>query len=323
MSVYEAVRVCKEKSGKIYNLINVKTILRHICCLGLSFLFSLSGFNQSFSPFGVAFASCVSKSYTATAALGASIGYFIALESVDALRYTASVLALAVIITALKTFKGLNASIYTPVLATFACILVTGLAVVFSNGFSFFSFVVCFCEATVGGGCAYVFYKSRIYLSVSGCLKSVTSKEITAVVISCAILLLSFKYAVVFGVSLAHIIAVFLVLICGYYGKEAGGAIVGICCGITMCYGTNDLFLLSFYSLGGLLCGAVAAYGKLACMGAFAVAGFLIGIVGGFTGDVAPLAIEISFSALMFLGISRKFNYQLESFFFPPVSSSI
>ncbi len=323
MSVYEAVRVCKEKSGKIYNTINVRAILRHICCFGLSVLFSLSGFNESFSPFGVAFTSCVSKTYTATAALGASIGYFIAMESVDALRYTASVLALAVIMTALKTFKTLRGSIYTPVLATFVCIFVTGIAVVFSNGFSSFSFVVCFCESAVGGACAYVFYKSRVYLSVSGCLKSVTSKEITAVVITCAILLLSFKYAVVFGVSLAHIIAVFLVLICGRYGKEAGGAIVGICCGITMCYGTNDLFLLSFYSLGGLLCGAVASYGKLACVSAFFVAGALIAVIGGFQGEWLPLAVELVFSALMFMGVSYKFNYQLESFFFPPVSSSI
>ncbi len=323
MSVYEAVRVCKEKSGKIYNSTNISAILRHICCFGLSVLFSLSGFNQSFSPFGVAFASCVSKAYTATAALGAALGYFIALESVDALRYTASVLALAVIITALKTFKSLRGSIYTPVLATFACIFVTGLAVVFSNGFNLFSFIVCFCEAAVGGGCAYVFYKSRIYLSVSGCIRSVTSKEITAVVISCAILLLSFKYAVVFGVSLAHIVAVFLIFICGYYGKEAGGAIVGICCGITMCYGTNDLFLLSFYALGGLLCGAVSLYGKIACIAAFSLAGALIGVIAGFTGELMPLLVEITLSALLFLGVSYKFNFQLESFFFPPVSSSI
>lgn len=323
MSVYEAVRVCKEKSGNLYQKINITTALRHICCFGLSVLFSLSGFNESFSPFGVAFVGCVSARYTLTSAVGSAIGYFVALDSVSALRYTSSVLALAVIITALKAFKEIRKNVLTPVVVSFVCIFVTGMAVVFSNGFTLFSFLICFCEAAVGGACAFVFSKSRVYLTVTGCLKAITSKEITAVVISGAILLLSFRYAVVFGVSLAHIIAIFLILMCAYYGKEAGGAIVGICCGVTMSYGTNDLFLLSFYSFGGLLCGAVSGFGRIACVTAFSLAGILIGVISGEWGQWVPVAVEVVVASIAFGAVSLRFNYELKDFFYPPVSAPI
>ena len=120
-------------------------------------LFSLAGFNESFSPFGVAFVGCVSKRFTITATAGAVIGYFVALDSVSALRYTASVLALAVVMTALKSFKGLREHVLTPSVVSFTCIFVTGLAVVVSKDFSVFNLLITFCESALGGAAAFVF----------------------------------------------------------------------------------------------------------------------------------------------------------------------
>lgn len=323
MSVYEAVRVCKEKSGILYDKVNITTALRHICCLGLGILFSLSGFNESFSPFGVAFASCVSQKFTVTATLGASIGYFVALDSVSALRYTASVLALAVIITALKAFNGLRNHPVAPVAVTVVCVFVTGLAVVFSEGVTAFNLVVAFCEAAVGGAAAYVFSKSKAYLTVRGGLSAVTSKEITAIIISGSLLLLAFKYVNVFGISFAHIIATFLILLCAFYGREAGGSVVGICCGLTMSFGANNLFLLSFYSLGGLLGGAFSSFGRFASLCAFVLSGVAVGVISGYFADFIPIAIETGLASLVFVFITQKFGYQLADFFTPSISSPV
>lgn len=323
MSVYEAVRVCKEKSGRIYEKINISSFLRHICCLGLGVLFSLSGFNESFSPFGVAFAACVSRKFTFTATLGACVGYFVALDSVSALRYTASVLALAVIMTALKTFNNLRNHPATPVIVTFACVFVTGIAVVFSEGVTAFNLIVAFCEASVGGATAYIFSKSKAYLTVRGGLSAVTSKEITAIIISGSFLLLAFKYVNIYGISFAHIIATFLILLCACYGREAGGAVVGICCGLTMSFGTNNLFLLSFYSLGGLLGGAFSGFGRFATLGAFALSGVAIGVISDYSADLLPLAIETGFASLLFAFITQKFSFRLSEFFTPSISSPV
>lgn len=324
MSVYEVVGVCKKSCGKVYKKISISAVLRHICCLGLGMLFSLSGFNGSFSPFGVAFVSCVSKKFTLTATIGACVGYFISLDSVNALRYTASVLALSVIMTSLGAFKKLRTHPLSPVIVTFVCLFVTGLAVVLSQGINTFNVLVCFCESAVGAGSAFVFSKSKTYLTVRGGMSVLTSKEITSIIITLSVLLLSFKYAVVFGISFAHIIAMFFILLCAFYGKEAGGAVVGICCGVTLSIGTNDLFVLSFYSLGGLLCGAFSAFGKLSSICAFALSGMAVAVVSGHTEiNFFPLIIETLLSSLVFLLVSYKFNYQLYDFFVPSVSSPV
>lgn len=323
MSVYEAVGVCKEKLGKTHNIIKIPVILKCICCLGLGVLFSLSGFNGSFSPFGVAFASCVSGQFTFIATIGACIGYFVALDSVNALRYTASVLAVCVIITSLNSFKKLRKHPASPVIVTFVCLFVTGLAVILSQGITAFNLLVAFCEATVGGLASFVFGKSKTYLTIRGGLSALTSKEITAIIITISLLLLSFKYAKIGEVSLAHIIAFFLVLLCAFYGKEAGGAVVGICCGLTMSIGSDNLFLVSCYSLGGLLCGAVSAYGRIVCLCSFAVAGLALGIISNYPVNYIALIIEFAVSSIIFMLVTQRFNYQLYSFFVPSVSTPI
>lgn len=323
MSVYEAVMVCKEKSGKLYEKVNITSVLRHICCFGLGVLFSLAGFNESFSPFGVAFVGCVSKRFTITATAGSVIGYFVALDSVSALRYTASVLALAVVMTALKSFKGLREHMLTPSVVSFTCVFVTGLAVVVSKEFSVFNLLITFCESALGGAAAFVFYKSRVYLTMRGGIRTVTSKEITGIVITGAILLLAFKYVTVFEVSFAHIIATFLILLCATYAKESGGSIVGICCGVTMSLGSNNLFVLSFYSLGGLLSGAFSGFGRLASLASFVLSGVAIAVISGYSDNLIPLVVETAVASVIFLVVSHKFNYELRDFFTPSITAPI
>ncbi len=323
MSVYEAVRVCREKSNKIQSKVNLTTVLRHICCLGLGVLFSMAGVNESFSPFGVAFASCVSKRFTLTATLGACAGYFVALDSVNALRYTASVLALAVVMTSLSAFKNLRSHTASPVVVTGVCLFVTGIAVVLSQGITAFNLLVAFCEAVVGGAIAFVFLKSKTHLTVRGGLSAMTSKEITAIVISASLLLLAFKYVNISGVSFAHIIAVFLILLCAFFGREAGGAVVGICCGLTMSFGTDNLFLLSFYSLGGLLCGAFAEFGRIISLCAFALSGVAVAVISDYSGNAIPLVIETAIASMLFVFVTQKFGYELSCFFTPSVASPV
>ncbi len=323
MSVYEAVRVCKEKGIKVYEKVNVTTILKHICCLGLGVLYSLAGFNESFSPFGVAFASCVSDKFTLTATLGACIGYFVALDSVNALRYTADVLALAVIMTALKAFNNLRNHPFSSVVVTFVCVFVTGMATAFSEGFALYNFIIAICEASVGAAASYTLSKSKTYLTVRGGLGAVTSKEITAIIISGSLLLMAFKYVNIFEISFAHIIAVFVILICSFYGKEAGGAVVGICSGLSTGLENGNLFVLSFYSLGGLLSGAFSGFGRFASLASFAVSGIVVAVISGYSDGLIAITIETGIAALIFIFITQKFNFQLSGFFSPSVSSPV
>lgn len=323
MSVTEAVRVYRgkiqEKSGKEYR----KILLEHTVCFVLGLLCSFSGFSKDFSPFGVAVAASVQKKCTITAGLGAVLGYFITLDSVTALRYTASILALCVVMSAMKPFKQLRDNPFMPVAVVFICLLVTGLAIAFSQDVKLSAFLLCFAESAIGSAASYVFSKSGGVLSLKGGLSMLTSKEATAVVISVTLLLLSLRDFSILGVYPVHIVAQILILICAYYCREAGGAIVGICGGLTMSIGSENVFLLAFYALGGLLSGVFSTFGRIASFLAFLFSGVAVTIIAFSKADMLPIVIETFVSGIIFIILTAKFNNSLERVFLPSVTSPV
>ncbi len=301
----------------------LKILAKHLCCACTGLLFSLSGLNGDFSPFGVAFAASAPEKYTLSAALGATAGYFISLDSLSALRYTSAILALCVILGALKVFKQIRASVYTPVVVTFLCVSVTGFALVLSGDVNLSSIVLTVSESIIGGGCAFLFARSSEILTLKGGLKMLTSKKATSLVISISLLLLSLRNLNVSGVYPVHIITVVIILICGFYAKEAGGAIVGICTGIALGLSTSDVTVITFYSLGGLLAGAFSGLGRIASFMAFALSGFAVLTLSGTFENIIPLAIETAVAGVAFIILTKKFNKQLESVFLPSVVSPV
>ncbi len=322
MGVLQRYVGVSENEGIISKKI-LRIVIEHLVFLVGGLLFSLSGFSSSFSPFGVAFSASVPEKYTLSAALGATAGYFIALDSVSALRYTSSILALSVILGALKVFKQIRASIYTPVVVTLLCILVTGLALVLSGDITVSEIIVALSESIIGGGCAYLFARSVEILGVKGGLKMLSSKKATSLVISLSLLLLSLRSVNIAGVYPVHIITVVVILVCGFYAKEAGGAIVGICTGVALGLSTADVTIITFYSLGGLLAGAFSTLGRVASFMAFLLSGFAVLALSGGFDNAVPLAIETAASVAIFMVLSLKFNRQLEAIFLPSVVSPV
>ncbi|MBE6747715.1 MAG: hypothetical protein E7557_00610 [Ruminococcaceae bacterium] len=320
MSVTETINYVKEK--KKINL-NKREILITFFNFILGLVFSFSGFSTTFSPFGVAFASSGGKRYMTISALGASLGYILSGDSISSLRYIASILALIVIFGALKPFKELRESIATPVISTFICLFVTGLAVVLAEKFSFLSFLICFSESLFGACATFLFTESRTVLTLKGSIFSLTSKEAISLVICFSLMLLSLRNISVFNVYPAHIIATVIILICGKYSKEAGGTIVGVCTGITMSLRTGNIFLLAFYSLGGLIAGVVSTFGKIASFIAFSLSGVLVSIIAYEKFDDYGIIIETIIAGLIFIFLPRRINNRLEEILSPRVNSPI
>lgn len=323
MNVKNAVRVYSGRWQKEKNETLRKTVVRHTVSFALGALFSFSGFSKEFSPFGAAFCGSVSKDLTLTASLGAIVGWFIALDSVSALRYTSAVFSLCVIMTALKPYKAVRNNSITPSVVVFVCLFVTGLAIVFADDVSLMSVMLCFAESTVGSVTSFLLMKSFSVLNTKGGLTSLTSKEATAIFISVMILLLSLRSINIFGVYPVHIIISLLILICGYYTKEAGGAIVGVCGGITMGLSGADMFLLSFYAFGGLLSGVFSGFGRIASVIAFVFAGLAVGALSYDNFESYNVIIETLIAALIFIVISYKFDEKIRSVLRPSVTSPI
>ncbi len=296
---------------------------KHLGFGAVGLLFSLSGFNGEFSPFGIAFAASVPQRFNLSASLGAAVGYFISLDSLNALRYTSTILALCVILGALKVFKQIRSSPYTPVIVTALCILVTGLALLFSGEINAYSIVLTLSESVIGGTSAYLFARSCEILSVKEGLRMLTSKKATSLVISLSLLLLSLRNVSLGGVYPVHIITVVIILICGFYAKESGGAIVGVCTGVALGLSTRDITLITYYSLGGLLSGAFSTLGRIGSLLAFSLSGLAVITLSGDFKNALPLAVETVASGAVFIFLTLKFNKQLESVFLPSVVSPV
>lgn len=323
MSVKVAERVQKSrwKKTKVAQIRNVA--VRHCLTFILGALFSFAGFNGEFSPFGVSFAASVPKELTVTAALGATVGWFFSLDSVSALRYTSAVLALCVIMSALKPFKRIRDNEITPLICVFVCIFVTGLAIVFAEDVTAVSVLLCFSEGAIGSATAYLLFKSRNVLSLKGGLTMLTSKEATSLVISVMLLLLSLRRIEIFSIHPVNIMTIVLILICGFYCKESGGAIVGVCGGLTTALGSSDISLLGFYAFGGLTAGVFSSYGRVASFLAYMFTGFAVTAVSYDEFDIWPMLIETVFAGILFFVLTIKFDERLRIVLKPTVSSPI
>ena len=323
MSVKVRERVQKSRWEKTKRTHAKAFIIRHSVTFALGFLFSLAGFNNEFSPFGAAFAASVPKDLTVTASLGATLGWFFTLDSVSALRYTSAVLALCVIMSALKPFRQIRDNAVTPLISVFICLFVTGLAIVFAEDVTPLSVLLCFSEGAIGAATAYLLFKSRGVLSLKGGLSMLTSKEATAVIISVMLLLLSLRKVSFFSVHPVNIIIISLILICSFYCKEAGGAVVGICGGLTTALGSSDIFLLSFYAFGGLLSGVFSVYGRIAGFLAFAFSGIAVTVVSYDEPVIVPMLVETSVAGILFFFLTIRFDEKIRGVLKPNVSSPI
>lgn len=321
MSVAQAVKINSEKLKKNKKLFSI--FKKQASVFILSLLFGYSELTSGFAPLGTAFAASSRGSEMPAAFLGAVIGYVLKNDSLISLRYFASLMALGVIFGALKPFKALAKSAVMPVISAFLCLLVTGLAIAFSNEISIISVLAVFCEALLGGAAAYLFLKVRAVLTLKGGLFSLSSKEAVAVAAAGALLLSAVKDIALFGVYPAHICAVIAILLCAFYSREAGGATVGVATGAVLSLGGGELLYLSAFSFGGLMSGVASTYGKIPTFLAFSLSTASIAV---FTrGEVPSIALiaEIAFAGAVFLFMPKKATRKIEELLMPAVASPV
>ena len=321
MSTNNAVAVLKTRKNNKSLIQN--SILQHIINFVLGIMFSVAGFNTDFSPFGAAFVASVGKNYTVTAALGAALGWFLSVESVDAFRYTAVSLAICVIMGALKPFKQIREHTATPSVCVFVCLMVTGLASEFAEGITLVGALLAFSEAVLGGASSFLFLRCRGIIHIKGGLSMLTSKDATAVTVCSMLLLLALKNISVFNIFPAHIIASLLILVCAYYGRESGGAIVGVCGGLAMSLAGDDVLLLGFYAFGGLLAGVFCGFGRLASFAAFVFSGVALSAVAYKSFDNGAIITETVIAGVLFMVLSTVLDKKLKDFIRPTSVSPV
>ncbi len=323
MSVSQAVRVVKNKGEiKDYSWLKCSVFKQVLSFVG-GVLFSFAGFSDNFSPFGMAFACGVPSNMLISATVGNVVGCFFSLDSVSALRYTASALAMTVIMISLKSLGQVHKNPATRVIVVFLTLFVTGFAVALAEGLSALNILLCFSESVIGGASTFVFFRCIKSFYASNGTSSLSSKDATAFAVAFTLLLLSVKSFSIYDIYPSHIIAGVLILICGFYGRESGGAIVGICAGVTMALTGGENSLSVFFPLGGLLCGVFSRFGKIACALAFAFSGLAVTVLSFGANSVVHLAAESGISLILFFIITYRFSDRLEKVLVPTVTSPV
>ncbi|MBO5896654.1 MAG: SpoIIE family protein phosphatase [Clostridia bacterium] len=323
MSVSQAIRVASQRrEAESFSRLKSSVIKQFLSFVG-GLLFSFAGFSDNFSPFGIAFACGMPSDMLISATAGNVLGCFLALDSVSALRYTASALAMAVIMLSLKSLGDLHKNPVVRVIVAFATLFVTGFAVALADGLSALNILLCFSESVIGGASAFVFFRSvKAFGSVKG-LSTASSRDATAFVVACTLLLLSISSFEIYGVYPAHIIAGVLILVCGFYARASGGAIVGVCAGVTMALTGEGNTISLFFPLGGLLCGVFSRFGKVACALGFAFSGLAVTVLSYGAQSFVPLVIETALALVLFFLITYRFSDSLERLLVPAVTSPV
>ncbi len=305
MSVKQAVRVQKGRWAIEKKKAFKDKSFKHIVCALLGFFFSLAGFNKSFSPFAIAFASSVSGRFSLSACIGSVFGWVITLDSVAALRYMSAILAVCVIKNALKAFPKIYESCAEAVGVSFGCTFITGLAIAFAEGITLYTLLFAFAESAVAGISGLLFFKIKSAAGLKGGINNFSSNEVTCICISIMLLLLGLSELSLFNVYPANILCGVLVLLCGYYNRESGGAISGACAGITMSLGGGEPHLLGLFSFGGLVCGVFSQFGKIASVIAYILAGSVVLAMNSGSLNLPGVIIEIIATAVIFFVVTH------------------
>lgn len=296
---------------------DLKTLARRFAVsFALGFMFSCGGRKNEFAPFGNAFV-CASGSMIVPALLGSLAGYFLTQGSLFSLRYSASVLAAAVIGGTLRETGKLTHARGYAAAVSFITLTVTGLAVALADGITLAVAARYMSEAVTGAATAY--FMSRVisaresYRSIG----SIDAKNLSALVVCVSILLLSLSSVSIYGFVPARLLTVIMILVCSRYAHEAGGAIVGAAAGAAMSLGGGGSYLLACYSFGGLAGGAFSSLGKIGTAVAFITADCIVAVTDAENSIALYTVIEAVVGSLIFIAFPPILNKRLENVFTP------
>ncbi len=300
-----------------------KLAVRHAAAFALSLVFSLGGKPGYFAPFGVSAAAAAGAVYMPASVLGASLGYMLSQNSLYSLRYIASLLACGVLIGTLKNMREIVSSkLFAPAIA-FVTLLVTGLALTFSETPTLIVALKYLTEAVTGACGAYFIARTAATIVPFKSFGFLSSKDMAALMITAA-LLLSALGTVKIGVFVpVRVIAALLVLICARYTREAGGAIVGVCTGVALSISGDSSMILAGYGFGGLLGGVFSQLGRFGTGAAFLIANAVIAVMD--TDNPAALAVlaEAAAATVLFLLIPGKLARKIEEILAPGTVSPV
>ncbi len=267
----------------------------------------------AFSPFGVAFTAAAPQRFLISSGLGAAAGYILSQDSVSALRYIAALVAAAVLSRLTQEFERIKKFKLLPSCIAFLTSFLTSTAVLLAGASDVKTFFIYCGEALLSAGAAYFF--SSAAGAVKSCkeVRGFSVRDLSSVVITAELFLLSLSGISFFGVSFSRIAAVIIILVFSYIFKEAGGAVAGIAAGLIFSMDKTVGAVGMTYAVAGLISGVFSYANRFVSAGVFLLSFGAAFLFGDGSVDKIYMIIEAGAAAVIFMSVPEKYIRKIES----------
>ena len=235
------------------------------CFLGL--LLPRATLYGEMAPFGIGLAAAVTAGRLPVT-LSLVAGYLFAEPVALPLRYVAAVAVVGGARWVVAAMPELERASFVPPLLSLVSTLVTGLVIYGQGGLDGYRVALLIAESVVAAGSA-VFFTTA--LSLSGRLTGqegdtpMTSGQQVSLIFLAAVTAMAAATITVEGFAPGRAVAALLVLVVARAGREAGGCLAGCVLGSAMALSTPGYAAVAVaLTLGGLLAGVFAPYGRVA-----------------------------------------------------------
>ncbi|HCC35102.1 MAG TPA: stage II sporulation protein E [Ruminococcaceae bacterium] len=273
---------------------------------------------DDYAPFGIALCAALPGSFSIAAAGGAVLGFLLPGAGAESLRYIIAIFTSAALKWVLSNlFKFRRSAAASSVIALLAAVS-TGAAVLGTQGGGTSEYIGCAVESLLACGAAYFICRAISAVRDRRRGEVFSSHELTAVIITAAVVLLSLTPLEIAGVSFARVLTIIAILAAARYGNESAGAIAGVAAGFVMSMTSESLiFIAGSYALGGLIAGVFSPLGRIGCAAAFAISNAIISMRAGVSGEVIVGLYEVMAATVIFLVIPEKWVRKLAGFMSP------
>lgn len=289
----------------------VKHIFERAAYFLAGFLLAQSSVLENASPFAVSLISVSKRKNYFYSAVGGALGYLVFTPESFA-RYAAAVVIVFLGTMALDLTE-YRTSPFLPMAISFCALAATGFVVDIKTGGGSADFALTAAESILGGGGAFFFFRTLNCSLNRLRFKALPVSDLTCIVISVSLILMSLSRITIGGFSPARCIALLLVLFTVRYGSDRLGIMLALSVGFAFSLsGDNVLFLTGAYGFSALLACLFCPFGTLACGASFALSCALFTVAAG---AGAYYFIEAVAAAVILVICPRVLSEKIENFF--------
>jgi hypothetical protein len=282
-------------------------VMRQAVCLAVGFFLGRTTLFDCLPSFAVAFAAAVPGKYLLTAAAGGVAGCMTCGLPVPAeLISAAAIVAAAAINRAADAIVKGRENTAVAFASSALCCAVTGITVQAASGFTLDRSVIYLCEAALSGSASYFFTRCRYTLPLLKSTVHFSTAEMMCFSI-CGCIMLTALSTVSIGLFIpAGVLAALLAISASYILAETGGAIAGICAGVSLGLAGAAPGVSGCFAIAGLCSGLFSRIGQTSCAIAFTAVTAFFAVISGTGGGVAVM-VESALAAIIFILIPRRY----------------